>query len=754
VGGGYIASLIAHPKQSGLIYTRTTGGGVYRWNPTTQEWIPLLDFLLGSDNALMGPESVALDPTDPTRLYIAAGTSGPESALLVSTDQGASFTINRNPGFQMAPNSNGANAGERLAVNPSNPSELLMGTRSQGLWKSENNAQTWAKVSNFPVSSSADGYGVNFVVFDPVNLGTVYAGVYTTSTVYKSTDDGTTWAALPNQPLSWPFTVTGTIRPPEPLRAVINPDGNLYVTYQSFEGPGPNPIGLTYGLVEKFNPSSNTWTNITPPLDTKDGETTQIGGYCGITQDPNRQGTVAVATLNRDPSSSSSSTTTTFSDTIFITHDGGNTWIDLGAITSAGGVYASEVPAGFLYFGPSVFLPISPWLDSAYGAPITSFGYYMSGLLIDPVNPDHLLYGTTGTIFATDNVSAADSGKSPTWSVQALGIEDSYVPAVISPTQGAHLLSGALGGFRHDDFAVSPAGGTFSGSGVLFGNIDGLDWAGQNPLFMAAVGVPDFPSTGPCNWGGYSTDGGTTWTPFNGCATNAATTLNNPGTIIVDASGTMMMWTPPGAVSTSQYSTDGNGGIWTLATGLPQRFTPVADKVAPKTFYAFDGATLYSTAASGGTTFAKVSKTTFIRGMSPFVAVANYAKAGDLWMPASGFGLYHSSDGGVNWTALPSVLQANMVTLGAPNPRARKGVQTIFVYGVVAGASAYGIFRSDDNGTTWVQVNDPAHQYGGPNVIAADTRVYGRIYVGTSGRGVVYGDILTDPLGGGGLGPQ
>src|SRR5208283_2737706 len=65
VGGGYIASLIAHPKQSGLIYTRTTGGGVYRWNPTTQEWIPLLDFLLGSDNALMGPESVALDPTDP-----------------------------------------------------------------------------------------------------------------------------------------------------------------------------------------------------------------------------------------------------------------------------------------------------------------------------------------------------------------------------------------------------------------------------------------------------------------------------------------------------------------------------------------------------------------------------------------------------------------------------------------------------------------------------------------------------------------
>jgi len=41
-----------------------------------------------------------------------------------------------------------------------------------------------------------------------------------------------------------------------------------------------------------------------------------------------------------------------------------------------------------------------------------------------------------------------------------------------------------------------------------------------------------------------------------------------------------------------------------------------------------------------------------------------------------------------------------------------------------------------------VTVTDPTHQYGDINVIAADPKVFGRIYLGTSGRGVIYGDSL------------
>ena len=231
VAGGYVPDLIAHPTQPGLLYARTDIGSVYRWNAGLNEWIPLTDFQSPADYNLNGPESIALDPTDPNRLYIAAGMytyTGAPYAMLVSTNQGASFLTYPVP-FSMAANNDGRSAGERLAVNPFKPNELMMGTRAQGLWVSEDHAQTWNQVTSFPVQSSTDGFGVQWVVFDPKNSGVVYVGSYTNATIYRSKDDGATWSPLPGEPTAWPFTVSAGTLPPAPERAFINPDGNLYV---------------------------------------------------------------------------------------------------------------------------------------------------------------------------------------------------------------------------------------------------------------------------------------------------------------------------------------------------------------------------------------------------------------------------------------------------------------------------------------------------------------------------------------------
>lgn len=49
-------------------------------------------------------------------------------------------------------------------------------------------------------------------------------------------------------------------------------------------------------------------------------------------------------------------------------------------------------------------------------------------------------------------------------------------------------------------------------------------------------------------------------------------------------------------------------------------------------------------------------------------------------------------------------------------------------------------------------INDDAHQWGWTDgAITGDPRVYGRVYVSTNGRGVVYGDT-SDTTGGGGTG--
>jgi hypothetical protein len=42
-----------------------------------------------------------------------------------------------------------------------------------------------------------------------------------------------------------------------------------------------------------------------------------------------------------------------------------------------------------------------------------------------------------------------------------------------------------------------------------------------------------------------------------------------------------------------------------------------------------------------------------------------------------------------------------------------------------------------------VRINDDAHEYGRRfHCIAADPRVYGRVFVGTDGRGIVYGELV------------
>jgi oligoxyloglucan reducing-end-specific cellobiohydrolase len=737
LAGGYVPGLIAHPTEPGLIYARTDIGSVYRWEPWNRSWRPLTDFNSPQDYNLNGPESIALDPNDPNRLYIAAGMYAYSNccAFLVSTDRGTTFKTYPAP-FEMGANFDGRAAGERLAVNPFKPNELLMGTRFNGLWVSEDHAQTWKQVSSFPVQSSADTYGVQWVLFDPKTPGTIYVGSYTKATVFVSTNDGATWAALPGQPIAWPFPVNGGTNPPAPERALIDGDGDLYVTFDDL--PGPNVIH--YGIVEKYKPATKTWTNITPPPDVPYQSAPQ-GGFVGLSQDPARPGTVAVSTLDRWYPV----------DTVYLTHDGGSNWINLGLTTSSTG--DDGPPFGNYYFDPSVYTHTSPYLTFGNTNspnspnPSAKFGWWISGLLIDPTTPDHLMYGTGATIYGTDNVSVADVGTSPRWFAQVKGIEETAVLALISPTTGAHLLSGVgdIGGFQHRDFDVSPAAGMYRNPVAT--TVGSLDWAGQLPSFIVRAQAPSTASTSPCNYGAFSTDGGTGWSPFPTCAQGANS--GNGGIVSADASGTTVMWTPSSS-GVAQFSTD-NGRTWISTTGLPALSPVYADKVTPQLFYSFSstasGGTFYRGAvdtAHDAATFSEVNTTPLpvsanCNGSGCGVVDVNWARSGDIWLPLGSNGLYHSTDGGSTWMKLPNVAHANSVAVGAASPRTHQ--QAVFLYGEASPIQAMAVYRSDDSGKSWVRINDDAHQYGGPTLIQADPRVYGRVYLGMNGRGIIYGDL-------------
>ncbi|HQA58562.1 MAG TPA: xyloglucanase, partial [Acetivibrio sp.] len=95
-GGGFVPGIIFSEAEKDLIYARTDIGGAYRWDPSTETWIPLLDHFQMDEYSYYGVESLAADPIDPNRVYIAAGMYTNDwlpnnGAILRSKDRGKTW---------------------------------------------------------------------------------------------------------------------------------------------------------------------------------------------------------------------------------------------------------------------------------------------------------------------------------------------------------------------------------------------------------------------------------------------------------------------------------------------------------------------------------------------------------------------------------------------------------------------------------------------------------------------------------------
>lgn len=697
VGGGFITGIEAHPLERDLFYARTDIGGAYRWDAASKGWISITSWVNPADWNLEGTASIALDPTDPIIVYLAQGTYvaswASNAAIFKSYDQGAHFKVINLP-IQLGSNQDGRYSGERLAVVPWSPNVLYLGTNANGLWKSTNYAETWAQVASFPVQgSTSDGVGVIFVLFGPKLKGaqypTIYAGVSDPAVgLYQSTDNGASWQAVAGQP-------TGVL----PTNAAISPNGNLYLTYSQY--PGPN--STNNGQVWAYMIAAGKWTNITPA----NAYNNAINyGFAKVVVDPNHPNTIVVGTMDRYYPG----------EEIYRSTSGGATWIALGAEPDTGKNYSS--------FDVS----LSPWLLFGGTQPTNNMGNWIGAMAIDPFDSNHMFYGTGQTMYTTDELTNVDHGQVIPWTVGAWGIEETAVQALASPPVGTHLLSAVadIGAFRHDNFNVSPPQGQFYVP-ALWTN-SSIDFAQNNGLLIARVGDPAYGAT---NCGGYSTDQGNTWTVF----TNAPNCLNNPGTIAVAADGSRFVWATTGGQTF--YSTD-HGVSWIASTGAPASQPAVADRINPKKFYSFDqNAGTFYVSTDGGQTFTQTA--TGLPTGSLGQISASFGAEGDVWLSLKWNGLFRSTNSGATFTPVTSVQQGYSVGFGKAAPGAQ--YPAVFVFGYVDNFES--VYRSDDNGGTWVRVCDDAHQYANISVVTGDPRVYGRVYIGDNGLGIHYGDILS-----------
>ncbi|MGW8392683.1 hypothetical protein [Pseudoduganella sp. HUAS MS19] len=681
--GGYITGIVYHPSVPGLAYIRTDVGGVYRRNPGSLAWEPLNDDLNRDDNQLAGSLSLAVDPNDPQKLYVAAGmylpTWGRNAAILRSSDQGASWARTELP-IRLGGNSDGRGTGERLQVDPNKGSILFLGTNENGLYKSSDGGVSWSQVPGFPTSA-----GTTFVLFDKSSSSvgtatkTLYIGVAATNgeTLYRSSDGGTTWAPVPGGP-------AGLM----PVQGALDGKGRLVLTYAN--GLGPNNI--TAGAVYSLTTASTIWNNITPA--TPSGSLPF--GYGGLAVDSRNPDTIVVSTIDRWSTG----------DDLYKSTDGGATWTGLKAISTR-------------------TAPGNPWLTAYYGGSLAGkMGHWISDIDIDPFNSDNIMYNTGYGLWESNNLRSA----SVAWRFNVSGIEETVLTApLVSPSTGAHLFTalGDVAGARYDtDF--NSISGYFSAPNSTNYSVDVAD---LNTSVVARTSS---------NALMLSSDNGVSWRQA------ASIVGHDAGRVAVSAAGTALLWVPGGM--SALYSTNG-GASWTAATGYPVTgavqsgafFNPVADKVANGYFYTYDfsaGTILES--ANSGQSFAPI-----YTGLDVLPSWSSHHQLAsvpgsvrrDLWL-ATPNGLWHINGAGAAPAKIANVQSAYGVGFGMAG--AGKTYPAVYVSAKIN--NVLGIYQSLDAGATWTRINDDQHQWGGVNYVTGDMRVFGRVYIGASRGGVIVGE--------------
>ena len=679
VGGGFVSGLLYHPNKQDVLYARTDIGGAYRWNSRTQSWIPLVDW------NLYGIESFAIDESDPNRLYLAAGTYlgdfAGNGAILRSTNQGRTFERTDMP-FRMGGNQDGRSMGERLAVDPNDGRKLLFGSRTAGLWSSSDSGKTWSHVESFQPGSTDSGIGIGCIAYDrtssrrTVPTSHIFVGVASKGKGLWSTQDG---GATWNPVSNQPKGLY-------PHHMVFGPDGRLYLAY----GNGPGPNGVTDGAVWTYRPTTGEWRDITPER----CDSTHRFGYGGLSVDPHRPGFLAVTTLDHWNGG----------DELFLSNDGGSHWTGLKDV--------SKMDAS-----------ASPFLR--WGQREPKFGWWMGTVQIDPFRAGTVLFGTGATIWGTDHALDGFVHRSINWTATTVGLEETAVLDLMSPPSGPHLFSavGDIGGFRHDDFSKAPAVGMQSNP--IFNDTDSIDFAQTKPNSMVRVGR----ANAGVSRGAYSIDGGDSWQPFS----QEPSRGQGGGSVAISSDAGTICWSP---FRTVPYVTHDFGKDWQKSEGAPANMRLAADRCDPKLVFGLgraDGKNGLYSSSDAGLTFSRVAD--LPNGdLDCIKCVPDYR--GDVWIVVGKRVLHWVSGSGNTPKFVDGISDANNIGFG----RSRSGKDYPAIYLIGAIGKRQGAFRSDDSGSSWIWITDQEHGFGTMDHITGDPRIFGRVYLGTNGRGVLYGD--------------
>lgn len=689
-GGGYVTGMAIHPAEPDLVYIRTDVGGAYRWDSGSEAWIPLLDMYDRRYSSYYSVDAIGVDPRDPDVVYVAVGRRKESpSAILKSTDRGTTWTeTDINVGIYG--NADYRWAGPRLTVDP-RTGEVYFGSREHGLWRSDPTGTKFARIESFPAVGTGSGnerdgvdaVGITFVMLDPSSgsdaegrTSRIYVGVFGSDREGTPLHGGVYGSV--DGGTTW-FRLEGS--PIQPVRAAVDPLGTLYVTHTS-------------GVAKC---DATGCTDVTPAP----------GAYSGVTIDPFDPSHVLVAErIGRS------------GNRIFRSTDAGTRW--------------QEVRSGLRE-------PEPPWWPDGF------FASAIATVTFDPHYANRVWFTDWFGTWRTDDITQAR----PNWRSLENGHEEVVVHTLASSAAGAPLFSGVayVAGFRHGTLDAYPTRADRlphdqSGDGVQ--DINSIAVYEDDPNYVYMVGNIRRNETGKAY---RSTDNGQTWQVINPVLVPSLPDDTAGGRIAV--SGTdpdRIVWLPMNKLP--YFSSDG-GRTWHETTGItysqivPDFWNPsislASNTTGTQMFYVYHPRAGFFR-SSDGMRFEAVERSVLPpSNASYFFLRAAPGLDGEVWLSLETQGLYRSSDYGSTFIKVADVLEARLFAFGKGKPGSPW--PAAYILGRVRGESEEGIFRSDDGGSSWIRINDPRVLFGsGAKILEGDRQVHGRVYVGTSGRGIYVGE--------------
>ena len=272
---GAVGPVVADPGDVNTLYVGTPAGGIWKTINGGTTWTPLTD-----KQASLSIASLSLDPTDPTRRTLIAGTGltangtvcvtgacfftgsgGLQNGLLYSQDGGNTWT---SLGAATLANQSVVGVSARGSVMVAGTFEIsgLGGDKNAGaLFRSTNGGASFTQISGVGGTGLTNG-PVSSIVGDPNNPNRLYAAVTApnaasnaTTAIFVSNDTGATWTQVFGQGQS-----AGTIQAANQtaIKIATGPGGAIAAGVVNLA------TGRVTGLFWSGN-SGATWTQLPTP---------------------------------------------------------------------------------------------------------------------------------------------------------------------------------------------------------------------------------------------------------------------------------------------------------------------------------------------------------------------------------------------------------------------------------------------------------------------------------------------------------